>query len=116
MKRIICLAIILLISCNDASAQDLKKDLAAYWSFDDSTARDQSGNGYHGTIKNSPKPVEGVHGKGTAFRFQGKGYYIMNYESDTQIGDHILLECPRNFGHIVKIISAFRRLPVTCNQ
>jgi len=62
--------------------QDITTGLIAWWSFDDSTARDHSGNGYHGTLMNTPKPVQGI--KGTAFRLQGRGI-------NTEDGDHILL-------------------------
>lgn len=70
------------------------KNLIAYWSFDDSTAKDFSGNGYHGTIIHNPQPVIGYNGHKTAMRFTGKGDFITvpyNYTSLSQIGDFILL-------------------------
>jgi hypothetical protein len=58
--------------------------LIAYWSFDDGTADDFSGNDYHGTKMNSPTPAPGVNGKGQSMYFEGRG-------ADTDQGDHILL-------------------------
>ncbi|MFC2129818.1 LamG-like jellyroll fold domain-containing protein [Bacteroidota bacterium] len=58
--------------------------LVAWWHFDDSTANDHSGNGYHGTLMNTPVPIPGVNNQGTAFEFQGNGVNTPN-------GDHIIL-------------------------
>lgn len=46
--------------------------LVAYWSFDDCTAKDNSGNGHDGDIHGSLECVTGVKGKG--FSFGGTGY------------------------------------------
>jgi hypothetical protein len=54
-------------------AQQYREHLVAWWHFDDSTANDHSGNGYHGLIRHSPEPVEGIYN--TAFEFEGTGYY-----------------------------------------
>lgn len=78
---IICFTFLVIINLK---GQSLNDSLIAYWSFDDSTARDHSGHGYDGTIMNNPRPVPGVFGKGTAFRFQGFG-------DNSTAGDHILI-------------------------
>jgi hypothetical protein len=64
-------------------------DLLAYWSFDDGTARDVTGNGYDGIKMNNPTVVPGV--VGNALHFQGKGYYMLANDNPANIGDHILL-------------------------
>ncbi|APF20287.1 Sulphatase-modifying factor protein [Caldithrix abyssi DSM 13497] len=46
--------------------------LVAYWSFDDGTATDNSGNGNDGTIQGTPTTVEGV--SGNALQFNGSDY------------------------------------------
>ncbi|MDA3843885.1 MAG: T9SS type A sorting domain-containing protein [Candidatus Kapabacteria bacterium] len=74
-----------------AEAQTQKEHLIAWWNFDDSTATDFSGNGYHGTMMNNPKPVEGIKGIGTALRFEGKNDFIPNGGDPAKIGDHILI-------------------------
>ncbi len=79
-----------LLPLNSSFSQSLDKYILAYWSFDDSTARDFSGNGYHGTIRNNPFPVPGVNGK-TAFFFNGKNDYIQLGEDISQIGDFITI-------------------------
>jgi len=54
---------------------------AAYWSFDDGTATDNTGNGYDGTIVGSPAPVAGK--VGGALYFSGSGDYInIGYDLD----------------------------------
>ena len=50
-----------------SSNSDLEKGLLAYWSFDDGTAKDQTGNGYDGTLMNQPVSVDGKKGKGMKF-------------------------------------------------
>jgi hypothetical protein len=41
--------------------------MAGYWSFDDGTASDNSGNGNNGTLINDPTPVPGKAGRGLSF-------------------------------------------------
>jgi hypothetical protein len=86
MKIYIYIIFFFIFTFNLYSAGD---SLIAYWSFDDETARDFSGNGYDGTIVNHPTVIDGISGK--AFHFQGKGYQINQSQSVTEIGDHILL-------------------------
>ena len=71
------------------SALSSYSSIIAYWSFDDSTAKDFSGNGYHGTMRNNPKPVPGVNGKGTAMSFIGKDYYVPVSGNKGIIGSYI---------------------------
>lgn len=49
--------------------------LVAYWSFDDSTATDNSGNGHNGALHGTT-PVPGVSGLGTALSFDGIDDYV----------------------------------------
>ncbi|MGE5478799.1 MAG: LamG-like jellyroll fold domain-containing protein [Chloroflexota bacterium] len=65
-----------------------KNGLIAFWNFDDGTARDVSGNNFHGTIMNTPKRIKGI--SGDAFYFTGRGYYTLG-ENSVPEGDHILL-------------------------
>lgn len=45
----------------------LDSGLVAYWPFNDSTARDASGNGHHGNLFGGPIAVPGVCGSGISF-------------------------------------------------
>ena len=84
MKCVLSLLLILLSAgVFTLHAEIFDEYLEAYWSFDDSTATDNSGNGYHGIFKNEVYPVEGVDGN-AAIWMQGHG---MNSES----GGHVLL-------------------------
>lgn len=51
---------------------DLSDGLIAYWSFDDGSASDSSGNGFHGMIVGNLESVVGVQGQ--AFRFPGGSF------------------------------------------
>lgn len=53
---------------------NLDSGLVAYWSFNDSTARDNSGKGNHGIPINGPRPAPGPCG--TAMHFDGVDDYI----------------------------------------
>ncbi len=86
MKIYIYIILFLIFTLNLYSGGD---SLIAYWSFDDGTAKDFSGNGYDGTIVNHPTVIDGISGK--ALHFQGRGYQINESQSVTEIGDHILL-------------------------
>ncbi|MCP4581985.1 MAG: hypothetical protein GY839_10225 [candidate division Zixibacteria bacterium] len=65
--------LVLLLSSFANSQFDPDSGLVAYWSFDDSTAYDFSGNGHHGSIY-GPTPVPGK--SGTAMSFDGLNDYI----------------------------------------
>ncbi|MFP4529378.1 MAG: LamG-like jellyroll fold domain-containing protein, partial [Candidatus Kapaibacterium sp.] len=85
------LLILLLIPVNIYSQPcNEETHLVAYWSFDDSTAKDHSGNGFHGTMVNNPTPTEGVIGK-AAMHFIGKNDFVLNDGNISNIGSHILL-------------------------
>ncbi|HPI21467.1 MAG TPA: hypothetical protein PKY56_13975, partial [Candidatus Kapabacteria bacterium] len=60
-----------------------QSEYIAYYSFNDSTAIDLSGNGFNGTLMNNPTPVKGVNG-GTALYFHTRSKFGNG-------GDHILL-------------------------
>ncbi len=49
----------------------LPTGLIAYWSFDDETAKDQTGNGRNGTLMNNPTFVQGKKGKAISLVSQG---------------------------------------------
>jgi hypothetical protein len=51
---------------------NIKPGLLAYWSFDDGTARDNSGNGFDGAIIGNAAVVSGIRGK--ALQFDGNGF------------------------------------------
>jgi len=67
------IATALIISVGVASAVDLERGLVAYYSFDDCTAKDLSGNGNDGIIYGA-KCVDGKFGK--ALRFDGVNDYV----------------------------------------
>lgn len=88
MKKSCVAYLLLLLLIPHLSSSE--EDLIAYWSFDDETANDHSGNGYHGTIVFTPNFVQGISGK--AIYFQGRGYYSRNDNITRQnMGDHVLL-------------------------
>ncbi len=66
MKRLILLLIIFLTTIKIYVAN--YPDLLAYWSFDDETVRDVTGNGYDGMMVNNPTPVPGVFGGALYFK------------------------------------------------
>ncbi|MCX6353137.1 MAG: T9SS type A sorting domain-containing protein [Bacteroidetes bacterium] len=75
MKKISQLIVILVLFQFSAFSQgDIKKGLLAYWSFDDHTAKDVSGNGHNGIIHGTPYKIYGIRGK--AFGFDGVGDWI----------------------------------------
>jgi hypothetical protein len=86
LKCLIILVALSTVSSIDTYGQ-FDEYLYAYWSFEDSTANDHSGNGYHGTIMNNVWPVIGVNGRGTALHLEGYGentdqggtYYCQEY-------------------------------------
>ena len=67
------IATALIISVSVASAVDLERGLVAYYSFDDCSAKDLSGNGNDGIIYGA-KCVDGKFGK--ALRFDGVDDYV----------------------------------------
>jgi len=69
----IAIATALIISVSVASAVDLERGLVAYYSFDDCSAKDLSGNGNDGIIYGA-KCVDGKLGK--ALRFDGVNDYV----------------------------------------
>jgi hypothetical protein len=68
----------------DTLSQDAlpTQGLIAYWSFDDGTATDNSGNGNNATLMNNPTVIKGV--VGNALRFNG-------YEGNGSSGSHVIL-------------------------
>lgn len=89
MKTTFFYLLAFVICVNSTFSQFKKEHLIAYYSFDDSTANDHSGNGYHGTKVNNPQPDIGIHG--TCMRFKGKNKFINSSLNKNLIGDHILL-------------------------
>jgi len=74
MKRIKAAMLLGALAISGAVSADLNTGLVAYWSFNDCTAKDNSGNGHDGTINGNPQCVTGRKGKG--FYFDGIDDYI----------------------------------------
>jgi hypothetical protein len=81
MKKIISLllATSMLLSCdkfNDVKDCNLSnavsKGVIAYWSFDDGTAKDNSGNGFNGSFVGNLTVASGISGK--ALQFDGESF------------------------------------------
>ncbi len=81
MKKFIIILFIAFIQSLNAQSTD--EFLIAYWSFNDSTAKDNSGNNLHGTIHNDVTPTLGVDGN-NAFHFRGE-------PGDVSTGGHIII-------------------------
>ncbi|MCX6350263.1 MAG: T9SS type A sorting domain-containing protein [Bacteroidetes bacterium] len=73
MKEIFLFTCLLLAGIT-AKSQSLTDSLIANYSFDDSTARDQTFHKHDGMLKGNPKIVNGV--KGAAMSFNGKSDYV----------------------------------------
>jgi hypothetical protein len=58
---------------------DLNTGLVAHWSFDDCTAKDNSGNGHDGAITGNLECISGIDGK-KAFHFKGSQYITTGYK------------------------------------
>ena len=78
MKRLIytlfAFLCILLLTPSKSMAQ-ATTGLVGYWSFDDSTAKDNSGNGHNGITSGSPSAVKGI--SGNAMYFNGSTDYAV---------------------------------------
>lgn len=73
MRTVLLLFMMLLFIFSISATADLNDGLVGYWSFDDSTASDLSGNGNDGTVYGAT-PVDGIIGP--AFNFDGGNDYI----------------------------------------
>ncbi len=69
MKALMLVLLVFLLSCPSIILADVTDGLVAYYSFNDCSAFDSSGNGYHGAIQGSPLCVAGIQGK--ALQFDG---------------------------------------------
>jgi hypothetical protein len=69
---IIFLPLSLVINAKPAAPSIPTAGLVGYWSFDDGTASDNSGNGNSGTLVNGPAVVAGKSGQ--ALNFNGNQY------------------------------------------
>jgi hypothetical protein len=76
-KPLALLTLALLPSFFTPANADLKEGLVAHWSFDDCTAKDNSGNGHDGTLNGNPQCVDGVKEK--AFSFDGSNTSITSF-------------------------------------
>jgi pimeloyl-ACP methyl ester carboxylesterase len=82
-KFCVSTALLLLLLCFQPLAfADLNTGLVAYYSFDDCTAKDNSGNGHDGTIRNNVTCTNGVISK--SLHLQGQDHV-------GDIGGHILI-------------------------
>ncbi len=59
---------------------DLLDGLVAAWTFDDGTAKDQTGNGHDGVLVGKPMPVPGKFGMGFDFNGKDTGIDIEDHE------------------------------------
>ncbi|MFI3155529.1 MAG: LamG domain-containing protein [Methylococcaceae bacterium] len=69
----------LFLVCFSPANAALTDGLVAYWSFDDCTAKDDSGNGHDGIIVGNLECIIGVDGK-KAFHFKGTEYITTGYQ------------------------------------
>lgn len=75
MRQVMVVLVVFILGSHHLHAQvtsDLSSGLIAYWSFDDGSASDSSGNGFHGVIMGNVESVAGVQGQ--AFRFPGSSF------------------------------------------
>ena len=84
--KLLALTLTLILSTAGAHAYDLNDGLVAYWSFDNCSAVDDSGNGHDGKIYGNPECVDGIKGK--AFKFYTK---TGHYKGDTIVVEPISL-------------------------
>jgi len=66
--KLLALTLTLILSTAGAHAYDLNDGLVAYWSFDNCSAVDDSGNGRDGEIYGNPECVDGIKGKALSFK------------------------------------------------
>jgi len=89
MKKFILFGLFILLLCiSTATAIDLEKDLVVYYSFDDGTAKDNSGNGNDGVIYGA-KVVDGIKGK--ALYFDGVNDYVEIPKINLESGDGLTI-------------------------
>ena len=69
MKKFATAALLTALCSVSPAHASLNTGLVGYWSFDDCTATDNSGHGYHGSINGTASCVDGASGKG--FKYQG---------------------------------------------
>ena len=67
-------------------ASSLDKSIVVYYSFNDGTATDESGNGNDGNITKT-KVVEGVAGHGKALEFDGKSWVELKANKTLDIAE-----------------------------
>ena len=67
-------------------ASSLDKSIVVYYSFNDGTATDESGNGNDGKITKT-KVVEGVAGNGKALDFDGKSWVELKANKTLDIAE-----------------------------
>ena len=72
--KLLALAIILMLS--SVAHATLNDGLVAYWSFDDCTARDNSGNGNNGITNNAQNCISGISGTDKSLTFNGINDFI----------------------------------------
>jgi hypothetical protein len=63
------------------SYADLWEGLVAAWTFDDGTAKDQTGNKHDGKIVGKPQPVRGKFGVGFDFNGKDTGVEVEDHEA-----------------------------------
>ncbi|MCX6350262.1 MAG: T9SS type A sorting domain-containing protein [Bacteroidetes bacterium] len=85
MKKIVLFACLFLVGVV-AKSQSITTGLIASYSFDDSTAKDVSGNGHHCVTHGKPTPKAGI--KGASFYFHGApaDYFATPSTADLNLG------------------------------
>ena len=87
--------------------EPLQTGLVAYWSFDDCTAADNSGNGHDGIVHGNPTCVPGA--VGNAFHFDGEHDYIElnefpeDFSHGITVSAWVIFEEPRYWGRIIEL-------------
>lgn len=72
----------LFLVCFSPAHAALTDGLVAYWSFDDCTAKDNSGNGHDGVIQNNAQCTEGKNGKVLSFNGSSQFVEVQDPNSD----------------------------------
>ena len=86
-KLIIATSLALFLYISLIGQIDLENELVGYWSFDDGTAIDNSGNGHNGTIHGSVPFSDGDHGKFITFNGNYNNYVQIPHHSDLNFSD-----------------------------
>jgi MSHA biogenesis protein MshQ len=90
MRTLFCVLAIGLIACAGVYA-DLADGLVGYWSFDEGTGKDDSGNGNEGAIVGNPQMVAGK--AGNALDFNGDDGVEIAHSASLTLPDELTAAC-----------------------